>query len=97
MHPLLEEAPEAPPAHLLERALQVARLDDAARVAREVGAHAAPEERVAELGAEHVEHEPALLVEVPVEEIERRVVVLAHDGAAVAAVRLADVRLEVAP
>ncbi len=56
--PLLEEAPKAPAAHLFEGALQVARLDHAARVAGEVGAHAVPEQRVAELDAQHVQHEP---------------------------------------
>ena len=42
-----------------------------------------------------MQDEPALLVEVAVEEVERRVVVLAHDGPAVATVGLAHVRLEV--
>ena len=43
-----------------------------------------------------MEDEAALLVEVAVEEIERRVVVLADDRPPVAAVRLAHVRLEIA-
>ncbi len=51
---------------------------------------------VAQLRAERVQDEAALLVEVAVEQIERRVVVLADDGAPVAPVRLADVRVEVA-
>ena len=82
---LLEEASEAPAAHFLERAHEVARLDDAACVAVQVASHALPEERVAELGAEHVEHEAALLVEVPIEDVDRRLVVLADDRPAVAA------------
>ena len=94
--PLLEEPAQATAAHVLERALQIARLDDAARVLREVGADAAPEDGVAELRAERVQDEAALLVEVTVEEIERRVVVLTDDGAAVAAVRLGHVGVEIA-
>src|SRR5262249_42180226 len=53
----------------------------------------AEEERVAELGPEDVEDEAALLVEVAVEEIDRKVVVLADDRADVAARRLAEVRV----
>ena len=95
--PLLEEPTQAATAHVLESALQIAGLDDAARVPREVRMDAAPEERVAELRAKRVQDETALLVEVAVEEIERRVVVLAHDGPPVAAVSLGHVRVEIAP
>jgi hypothetical protein len=42
-----------------------------------------------------VEDEPALFVEVRVEEIERRVVILADDGTPVASARLAGVRAEI--
>ena len=71
--------------------IEIARLDDAPRVFLQVGADRAPEELVAELGAEHVQDEPALLVEVAIEDVDRRVVVLADDGPAVAAVGLAEV------
>ena len=94
-HHLVERASEAATGDLLEGTQQIARLDDAPRVAIEVRGDALPEERVAELGTEDVQHEAALLVEMAIEEIERRVVVLAHDRAAIAPVRLGQVRREV--
>ena len=51
---------------------------------------------VAELAPQHVQDEAALFVEVAVEEIDRRLVVPADDGPLVAAVRLAEVRVDVA-
>src|SRR5687767_2713149 len=95
MDQLVEAAAQAPSGHLLERAEEIARLDDPAPVPLQVRADAAPEERVAELTAERVEHETALLVEVPVEQVERSIVVLADDRAAITAVGLAEVRREV--
>ncbi len=76
VHPLLEEALQAAAAHLFEGAHEVARLHHPALVAGEVGAHAAEEECVAQLAAEHVQHPAPLLVEVPVEEVDGRLVVL---------------------
>src|SRR6185436_12842692 len=49
------------------------------------------------LGSEHVENEAALLVEVAIEEIERRIVVLTHDRPAVTPVRLTEIRREIVP
>ena len=92
---LFEASTQAPPGHLFERAHEISRLDDAARVPLEVQAHAAPEGLGAELDAQRVEHERALLVEVPIEQIERRVVVLADDRPPVPARRLGEVRGEV--
>src|SRR5207248_3056059 len=93
--PLLEEATEALSTRGLERAHQIARLDDALLVRLEIIPDAAPEHLVAELRAEQVEHEPALFVEVPIEQVERRVVVLTDDRPAIAPARLGRVPLEI--
>src|SRR5262249_37867345 len=94
--PLLEETPEALPARGLERAHQVARLDDALGVRLQIIADAAPEDLVAELRPQDVKDEPALFVQVPIEQIERRVVILADDRASIAPARFARVALEIA-
>src|SRR5262249_1553411 len=94
--PLLEESLEAPAAHLLQGAHQIARLHDALLVPRQISVHALEEERVAEVPAEQVQDARALLVKVTIEDVYRRLVVLAHDRALVAAAGLAEVRLHIA-
>ncbi len=94
--PLLEEALERASAHLFHGAHEIASLDDTLAVAHEVRLDPEPEQRVSELAAEHVKDGAALLVEVAIEDVDRRLVVLADDGALVAAVGLAEVRVHVA-
>jgi hypothetical protein len=94
--PLLEETLEAAAAHLFQRAHQIARVDHALLVARQIEVHAPPERRVAELAAQEVEHTRALLVEVAIEDVDGRLVVLADDGPSIAPLRLAHVGIHVA-
>ncbi len=63
---------------------------------REISAHRCPEDVVAEHRSQHGENEAPLLVEMPIEDVDRRVVVLTHDGPPVATTGLDEVRFEVA-
>src|SRR5690606_21030966 len=94
MEGLLEIALETRPADLFEGPHQIAGLDDPVGVPLEIAVHAAPEHGLAELVAQRVQEEAALLVEVAIEDVDRGLVVLADDGPAVAAAALAEVGLE---
>ena len=69
-HQLLEATSEAAPRRRFQRALKVACLDDAPGVSLQIGVHAPEEDLVAEEPTQNVKDETALLVEVPVEQIE---------------------------
>src|SRR5687768_951323 len=92
---LFEASSEASARDLLERTQEIARLDDRARVPLQVRVDAFPEEIVAELRAKHVQDERAFFVEVAIEEIERRVVVLTHHGAAITSAGFSEVGGEI--
>ncbi len=91
--PLVEEPVDPAARDLLDRAAQVVGHDALALVRAAVVPDRLPEEFLAELGAQHVEHPAALLVEVAVEDVDRLVVVLADDRPAVLAAVLGEVAL----
>ena len=93
--PLVEEGVQVAARRLLDGALEVRRGDVAALVLRDVVPDRLPEERIAQLEAEHVQHPGALLVELPVEEVDRLVVDVVHDGPAIALRVLSHVALRV--
>jgi hypothetical protein len=79
-HPLIEKLLERAATHVLERALQVVRLDDAAAVLGEIAVHSLPEEVVPEVPAQHVKDQAALFVQVSIEQIDGFFVVATDDG-----------------
>ena len=94
--PLLEELLEPSARDFFERAHQIACLDDRPGMLLQVRADRAPEHFVAERGAQHVQDEPTFLVEVAIEDVDRRFVILANDGPSVATVGLAEISFEIA-
>ncbi len=95
-HPLVEESPERPPAYLLERAHQIPCLHDAEPMRLEVATKSCEEAGIAEEATQHVQHQPTLFVQVPVEEFDGISVVAAHQGSIVASARLRQILLEIA-
>ena len=92
-HPLAEEPVDVLAGRLLDRAREVARLDEPVAVLAEVVRERLVERVVAEHVAQHVQHATALLVEVVIEDVDRLVEQLRRDRAAVAVRVLAEVRL----
>ena len=95
-HPLLEEAIGVPAGRLVDGARQIARLDRAAGVLGDVVADRLPEARVAQLGAQHVQHAAALFVQVAIEDVDRLVVDVGDDRPAVAVRVLVEIGLLIA-
>ena len=95
-HPLVEEPVDVAAGRLLDRALQVVRQHVAIGVLRDVVVDRRPPRGVAQLIAEHVEDDPALLVEMTVEDLQRLRIGLLHQRSPVAAGVLLEVERPVA-
>src|SRR5262249_53771135 len=91
LDPLLEEPVDAAAGGGLDGAREGAGLDDARAVLLPIVRERLPERRVAEDAAQHVEDEAALVVEVVIEDVDRLVVEVGGDRAAVAAPILLEV------
>ena len=92
-HPLAEEPVDDLAGRVLDGAREVARLDDAVAMLAEVVSERLVERVVAEHVAQHVQDAAALLVQVVIEDVDRLVVELGRDRAAIAAGVLAEVAL----
>ena len=96
MHGLIKNLFEARAAHRLECPLQIARLDLARAVLRKVAMNSGPEHRVPELEPQRVDGQPALLVEVAIENVDRSIVIEADDRPPVSRVGLGEIREQIA-
>ena len=92
--PLVEEAVQVAAGGFLDGAGQIAGFHRAACVALGIEPDGAPEDRVAELLPEHVQHAAALLVEMAVEKVDGLLELAAHDGPLVLA-GLVEVAVEI--
>ena len=89
--PLIEERLEVPAGLGFERAAEVVRVDEPPRMRLDVAAQPPEEELVAQLEPEVMDHAAGLLVEVAIEDVDRRLVRVRHDRAPVLVAALLDV------
>ncbi len=92
-HPLAEEPIDDLAGRVFDRACEIARLDEPEPMLGQVVRERLPERVVAEMVAQHVQRACALLVEMVIEDVDRLVVQLGRDRAAIAVGVLAEIRV----
>src|ERR1700722_19769913 len=97
VHPLVEEKIEVATRRLLERALQVLRNDVGAAMPRAIEVQRFVKQIVAGDAPQHVQHQAALLVEMPIEQIDRIAITVTYDRAAVMIGVLVEIAFAILP
>jgi hypothetical protein len=82
-------------AHLFERAHQIAGLDRALRITCKIQIDSTPKQLVSKLHSQRVQNEAAFFIEVPIEQIERRVVRRRDDRTPITPGRFSQIRIEI--
>src|SRR5215469_5095257 len=95
--PLVEKEIEIAARRVVECALQVLRDDILPAVPRAIEVQRLKKKIVADLAPEHVQDETALLVEMAIEQLDRRAIAVAHDGPAVAMRVFVEVAVAILP